>query len=108
MILTRRRRRHLAVLAATTLILTGAGTGVAHAEVPPDAPEQISNGDFSEGVSPWFSYGTGPLDVVDGRLCVTVPAGLANPWDAGIGHDGVRLNAGAEYKLSFDISATPG
>ncbi|WP_422756759.1 glycoside hydrolase family 9 protein [Micromonospora sp. WMMD708] len=106
--MTRRRRRHLAVLAATTLILTGAGTGVAHAEVPPDAPEQISNGDFSEGVSPWFSYGTGPLDVVDGRLCVTVPAGLANPWDAGIGHDGVRLNAGAEYKLSFDISATPG
>ncbi|MDH6466206.1 endoglucanase [Micromonospora sp. A200] len=102
------RRRHLALLAATALALTGAGAGVAHAEVPPDAPEQLSNGDFSAGVSPWFSYGTGALDAADGRLCTTVPGGSANPWDAGIGQDGVRLNAGAEYRLGFDVSATPG
>ncbi|WP_442933776.1 glycoside hydrolase family 9 protein [Micromonospora sp. CPCC 205556] len=108
MILNRRRRPQLALLAATTLVLTGAGAGVAHAEVPPDAPEQLRNGDFSEGVSPWFSYGTGALDAADGRLCTTVPGGLANPWDAGIGQDGVRLTAGAEYRLGFDVSATPG
>ncbi|MFF5173084.1 glycoside hydrolase family 9 protein [Micromonospora sp. NPDC000089] len=104
----RRHRRRLAVVAATALVLTGVRAGVAHAEVPPDAPEQISNGDFSEGVSPWFSYGTGALDATGGRLCTTVPGGLANPWDAGIGHDGVRLVAGAEYRLGFDVSATPG
>ncbi|MFG1779290.1 glycoside hydrolase family 9 protein [Micromonospora sp. NPDC049048] len=102
-------RRRLALLAtATTLALTATAAGAAHAEPPPDAPEQIDNGDFSAGVSPWFSYGTGPLGVTDGRLCTTVPGGLANPWDAGIGQDGVPLVAGAEYTLGFDVSATPG
>ncbi|MER7420067.1 glycoside hydrolase family 9 protein [Micromonospora peucetia] len=102
-------RRRLALLAAAiTIALTGATAGVAHAEPPPDAPEQIDNGDFNAGVSPWFSYGTGPLGVTDGRLCTTVPGGLANPWDAGIGQDGVPLVAGAEYTLGFDVSATPG
>ncbi|KAB1138690.1 glycosyl hydrolase family 5 [Micromonospora sp. AMSO12t] len=102
-------RRRLALLAtATAIALTGATAGTAHAEPPPDAPEQIDNGDFSAGVSPWFSYGTGPLAVTDGRLCATVPGGLANPWDAGIGQDGVPLVAGAEYTLGFDVSATPG
>ncbi|MEU5724467.1 glycoside hydrolase family 9 protein [Micromonospora sp. NPDC047738] len=102
------RRRLAALAAATTLVLTGATAGVAYAEVPPDAPEQLRNGDFSAGTSPWFSYGTGDLTVVDGRLCTTVPGGLANPWDAGIGQDAVPLIAGAEYELSFDVSATPG
>ncbi|GAB3958073.1 hypothetical protein GCM10027614_74820 [Micromonospora vulcania] len=71
-------------------------------------PEQIDNGDFSAGVAPWFSYGTGALAVTDGQLCTTVPGGLANPWDAGIGQDGVPLLAGAEYTLGFAVSATPG
>ncbi|NJP32537.1 glycoside hydrolase family 9 protein [Micromonospora thermarum] len=102
-------RRRLALLtAAATVALTGAAAGPAQAEPPPDAPEQIDNGDFSAGVSPWFSYGTGTLGVTDGRLCTTVPGGLANPWDAGIGQDGVPLVAGAEYTLGFDVSATPG
>ncbi|WP_422733703.1 glycoside hydrolase family 9 protein [Micromonospora sp. WMMD558] len=102
-------RRRLALLAAAaTVALTGAAAGPAQAEPPPDAPEQLDNGDFSAGVSPWFSYGTGTLGVTDGRLCTTVPGGLANPWDAGIGQDGVPLVAGAEYTLGFDVSATPG
>ncbi|MGN9767049.1 glycoside hydrolase family 9 protein [Micromonospora sp. SD12] len=101
--------RRLALLAAATAVaLTAVTAGAAHAEPPPDAPEQIDNGDFSAGVSPWFSYGTGALGVTDGRLCTTVPGGLANPWDAGIGQDGVPLVAGAEYTLGFDVSATPG
>ncbi|MET8364267.1 glycoside hydrolase family 9 protein [Micromonospora sp. NPDC005194] len=101
-------KRRLLLAAATTLALTGAGAGAAYADPPPDAPEQIDNGDFSAGVSPWFSYGTNPLAVTDGRLCAAVPGGLANPWDAGIGQDGVPLIAGAEYTLGFDITATPG
>ncbi|QOC92714.1 glycoside hydrolase family 9 protein [Micromonospora craniellae] len=102
-------RRRLAVLAAaTTVALAGASAGTAHADPPAEAPEQITNGDFSSGVSPWFSYGTGPLGVTDGQLCATVSGGLANPWDAGIGQDSVALVAGAEYTLGFDVTATPG
>nr|WP_308424577.1 glycoside hydrolase family 9 protein [Micromonospora sonchi] len=82
--------------------------GTAHADPPADAPEQITNGDFSTGVSPWFSYGTGPLGVTDGQLCATVPGGLGNSWDAGIGQDAVALVGGAEYTLGFDVTATPG
>ncbi|GAB3061476.1 glycoside hydrolase family 9 protein [Micromonospora schwarzwaldensis] len=106
--MTRSRRRLVALTAAAALALTGATAGPALAEVPPDAPEQLRNGDFSAGVSPWFSYGTGELGVTDGRLCTTVAAGTANPWDAGIGQDAVPLISGAEYELSFDVSATPG
>ncbi|RKF26932.1 glycoside hydrolase family 9 protein [Micromonospora globbae] len=102
------RRRRALLAAAAALALATVGAAPAHAEPPPDAPEQIDNGDFSAGVAPWFSYGTGPLGVTDGRLCATVPGGLANPWDAGIGQDGVPLVAGAEYTLGFDVSATPG
>ncbi|MEE3920722.1 hypothetical protein V2I01_28255 [Micromonospora sp. BRA006-A] len=101
-----RSRRRLAALAATTLALTGLTAGPASAEVPPDAPEQLRNGDFSAGVS-LVLYGTGDLAVVDGRLCTSVAAGTANPWDAGIGQDAVPLTQGAEYELSFDVSATP-
>ncbi|SCG51761.1 Carbohydrate binding domain-containing protein [Micromonospora siamensis] len=104
----RRRRRRAALAAATVLALLGTGAGTAYAEVPPDAPEQLTNGDFAAGVNPWFSYGTGPLDVVDGWLCTGVAAGTANPWDAGIGQEGVRLLAGAEYTIAFDVRATPG
>ncbi|MEV6692389.1 glycoside hydrolase family 9 protein [Micromonospora sp. NPDC051196] len=102
-------RRRLAVLAAATAVaLAGTTAGTAYADPPADAPEQINNGDFSNGSSPWFSFGTGPLGVTDGQLCTTVAGGLANPWDAGIGHDGVPLIAGAEYTLGFDVRSTPG
>ncbi|MEV2241633.1 glycoside hydrolase family 9 protein [Micromonospora sp. NPDC049891] len=102
-------RRRLAVLAAATAVaLVGVSAGTAFADPPADAPEQIRNGDFSEGSSPWFSYGTNSLGVVDGQLCASVAGGLANPWDAGIGHDALPLIAGAEYTLGFDVTSTPG
>ncbi|GAB2931982.1 cellulase [Micromonospora polyrhachis] len=103
------RRSRLVLLAtATTLAMTGTNTP-AHADPPPpDAPEQIDNGDFNVGVPPWFSYGTGPLGVVDGRGCATVPGGLGNLWDAGIGQGAVPLVAGSAYTLSFAVSANPG
>ena len=104
---THRPRLALAATAAS-LALTGVAVTPALADPPPEAPEQITNGDFSAGVPPWFSYGSGPLGVVDGQGCATVPGGLANPWDAGIGQDAVPLLAGSSYTLSFDISATPG
>ncbi|GAA3934874.1 glycoside hydrolase family 9 protein [Actinoplanes auranticolor] len=75
---------------------------------PPAGPEQVENGDFSDGTAGWYSYGTTDTGIDDGRLCTAVPAGLANPWDAGIGQNGVTLVAGSSYTLSFDASASPG
>jgi endoglucanase len=75
---------------------------------PPTGVEQLENGDFADGTSGWYSYGTTATGVDDGRLCATVPSGLPNPWDAGIGQNGVALKAGSSYTLSFDATATPG
>jgi len=71
------------------------------------APEQIENGDFSDGTGGWYSYGTTSTAVDDGRLCSVVPGGLANPWDAGVGQNDVPLIAGSAYTLSFDAAADP-
>jgi endoglucanase len=75
---------------------------------PPAGPEQLENGGFTDGTAGWYSYGTTATGVDDGRLCATVPAGPANPWDAGIGQNNVALKAGSSYTLSFDATATPG
>ena len=75
---------------------------------PPAGPEQVDNGDFADGTNGWYSYGTTSFGATDGRGCAAIPAGLANPWDAGIGQNGVPLVAGSTYTLSFDASATPG
>ncbi|GFJ85968.1 hypothetical protein Phou_101480 [Phytohabitans houttuyneae] len=72
------------------------------------APEQIENGDFDDGTSGWYSYGTTSTAVVDGRNCSEVPGGLANPWDGGVGQNGVTLVADSAYTFSFDASAAPG
>ncbi|MBE1488784.1 glycoside hydrolase family 9 protein [Plantactinospora soyae] len=75
---------------------------------PPGGAEQVDNGDFDDGTSGWYSYGTTSFGVTDGRLCSAVPGGLANPWDAGVGQNDVTLVAGETYALSFDASAEPG
>ncbi|WP_214105715.1 glycoside hydrolase family 9 protein [Acrocarpospora catenulata] len=74
----------------------------------PGQAEQLENGDFSGGLNGWFTYGTNATSTADGRLCTTVPAGLANPWDAGIGQNDVTLIAGESYTFSFEASASPG
>ncbi|GIH21878.1 hypothetical protein Aph01nite_01880 [Acrocarpospora phusangensis] len=78
------------------------------AEPPAGGPEQLENGGFDDGLAGWFTYGTNATSTADGRLCTTVPAGLANPWDAGIGQNDVPLVNGASYTFSFEASASPG
>ena len=75
---------------------------------PPTGAEQVENGDFADGMAGWFAYGTTTAAVTDGRLCADVPGGLANPWDAGIGQNDVKLEANTEYTFSFDATAAPG
>ena len=74
----------------------------------PDGPDQLQNGDFSDGMTGWFSYGTTDTGVADGRLCATVPGGLENPWDAGVGQNDITLIEGESYTLSFSASGDPG
>jgi endoglucanase len=81
---------------------------ISDTDAPPGGgPEQVANGDFSQGMLGWFAYGTSSAGVTGGQLCAEVPGGLANPWDAGIGQNNVPLLAGSEYTFSFDASAGP-
>ncbi len=75
---------------------------------PSGGPEQVENGDFGDGTAGWYSYGTTSSGIVNGEFCSAVPAGLANPWDAGIGQNDIALLAGHEYVFSLDASADPG
>ncbi|MEV0730179.1 glycoside hydrolase family 9 protein [Polymorphospora sp. NPDC050346] len=91
----------------------GANPTAPHPAGPPgtaqeEPPEQIENGDFSNGTAGWFTYGTTSSGIVDGRLCADAPGGLVNPWDGGIGQNDVPLIAGETYALSFEASADPG
>ncbi|MGW4467408.1 glycoside hydrolase family 9 protein [Micromonospora sp. NPDC004704] len=100
----RRLRRAVALLAATALAVTGTGLtgGAAHA-----APtEHIVNGTFDSGTAPWWATDNLTLAVVDGRLCAQVPGGLANPWDASLGHNSIPLVDGAAYALSLHATAS--
>lgn len=69
--------------------------------------ERILNGSFDSGSkSPWWSSGSTPSAVTDGRLCAQIPAGTVNVWDSMIGQDDVPLEAGQPYTLRFEASAS--
>ncbi|MGW7299670.1 glycoside hydrolase family 9 protein [Streptomyces sp. NPDC054829] len=82
--------------------------GLVAAEAPAEttAYERILNGTFSSGKSPWWSSGSTPSRVVDGRLCADVPAGTTNVWDSMIAQDNIPLEADQTYTLRFTASAT--
>jgi endoglucanase len=98
-------RRPLTLLAATALLLGGGTAAYAAPAEPHASTEHIVNGTFTDGTDPWWSTDNVTLSVVDGQLCAAVPGGLANPWDASIGHNGIPLVTGASYALRFRASA---
>jgi len=67
--------------------------------------EFVTNGGFDDGLDPFAAYGFASTDTAGGRFCGTVPAGTANPWDAGLVYNDLTLPAG-DYSLSFDASGT--
>ncbi|MEQ7126596.1 glycoside hydrolase family 9 protein [Actinopolymorpha sp. B11F2] len=113
-------RRYAAVLLACALPLTAmaGSTSAAGAAEAAEAPrtttaataaegtEQVENGGFDDGTDPWWWTGNAPAEIVDGRLCTTVPGGTANPWDVIVGQNGIALEDGASYTLSFTASAS--
>lgn len=71
--------------------------------------ELLSHTSFAEGLGPWGFHGiVGEPEFVDGGVCVDLPGGQANPWDAGLSYNGVPIEQDDNYILSFTGSATPG
>jgi endoglucanase len=93
----------LGTLAAASLL---AGALASTPAAGADAPDLISNGDFSGGTTSWWWSEANPGTVVDGRLCADVPAGTANPWDAIIGQNDLPLTAGESYTLTYTATST--
>ncbi|GEA85259.1 glycoside hydrolase family 9 protein [Cellulomonas gelida] len=100
----RRRARTAALsagLTAAALVATAAVAPGAFAN-PVESPH-----DFADGTQGWYSYGgDSSSSVVDGELCVVVPAGTTNPWDVAAQHDGVAFQAGGTYTVSFSAHTT--
>ncbi|KAB8145970.1 glycosyl hydrolase family 5 [Chloroflexia bacterium SDU3-3] len=98
-----------ATLLATSL-LAGALPGhmaLAAPAADPAANERVTNGTFdTDAYGPWWGSANTALDVVDGKLCVDVAGGTANPWDAMIGQSNVLLENGESYLFSFEASAS--
>jgi len=89
------------VLVAATI---GVSLGVAQAAE--GDVEFVPDGAFNNGAGSWWSYGGSGLTADTGQLCYTLPGGQANPWDAGIGLDGLALANGGTYTYKFTATAT--
>ncbi|MFC7481450.1 glycoside hydrolase family 9 protein [Luedemannella flava] len=72
----------------------------------PTGAEQLTNGGFDEGATPWWWTASAPSEVVDGQLCATIADATVNPWDAIIGQNGVKIVEGTTYQLSFSAKAS--
>ncbi|MGJ7439913.1 glycoside hydrolase family 9 protein [Aquipuribacter sp. MA13-6] len=97
-----RARRGLAVATASALALTAGALGTGSAAAA-DAPEQVTNGSFDDGLTGWNAYPA--ASVVDGRGCIDVPAG-SGAYSAAITQL-VPLVAGETYALSVDMLTEP-
>lgn len=71
------------------------------------AGELVRNGDFDAGMDSWWATSNLKPNAASGVLCVVVPGGLANPWDAIVGQDGIALRDGENYELSFAAAGDP-
>ncbi|HLF25882.1 MAG TPA: carbohydrate binding domain-containing protein, partial [Anaerolineae bacterium] len=92
----------LASLSATSLSVAPSASSAA--PLAAGGVNLIVNGDFSAGMTAWWSYGV-TTDASSGDLQVTMPGGLVNPYDAGVGQDNIAVLNGTEYRLKFDASA---
>lgn len=61
---------------------------------------------FADGKGVWGSYGVTAEQQVGDAWCMSVPAG-GDPWSAGLTYNGVPIEEGANYVLSYTVSAEP-
>ncbi len=95
-----------AALAAGMLAVPAVGADSGTAPGGEEGPELIVNGDFADGTDAWWWTPNAEGAVVDGRLCVDIPGGTINPWDAIIGQADIELEEGESYALRYTASST--
>jgi len=69
--------------------------------------ELLPHTSFAEDLGPWGLYGTGDPTFADGEMCVEVPGGNVNPWDAGLSFTGLPIEEGESYVLSLTGRTEP-
>ncbi|GAA4628489.1 glycoside hydrolase family 9 protein [Cellulomonas oligotrophica] len=69
--------------------------------------ELLPQTSFADGLGPWGLYGTADPTFADGEMCVAVPGGNANPWDAGLSFTGLPVEEGQSYVLSMTGRTEP-
>ncbi|WP_374203257.1 glycoside hydrolase family 9 protein [Streptomyces sp. ST2-7A] len=104
----RRLRRGAIGTAAAVALLGGTLAVPALADEPeePTGPDLIVNGDFAAGTTGWWWTANTEGVAADGRMCLDIPGGTVEPWDAIVGQDGLPLTAGETYALTFTAEST--
>ncbi len=72
------------------------------------AENQVTNSNFDSGLDGWWGTDNAVLNLVEGQLCVDVPAGTANPWDVIVGVNDLTLAQGTDYEFAFSASGAGG
>lgn len=80
-------KRALVALALVPALISFAG-----------AAELVANGGFDDGTG-WWATQNLEIEIVDRQLCVDVPGGTTNPWDAIVGTNDLPL-----IKETYDFS----
>ncbi|MFN8077553.1 MAG: glycoside hydrolase family 9 protein [Kineosporiaceae bacterium] len=108
-----RRRGALTALALTatgSLAVAGLTIIPTSAALAEEGAEQISNGTFETGTTPWTTYGTvgTKIDLVDGAACATADEAASGGavWDAAITYDGITALVDTGYELTFRAKAS--
>jgi hypothetical protein len=104
---------------ASVLALTlgcGHEAAVPARAAPSQAPNRVSNGDFSSGIAPWGAHLVGgassepPLEprLEDGALCATVKGGqeIIVGWPVSGSTESFALVASSKYELSLRASVS--
>jgi endoglucanase len=70
------------------------------------AAELVTNGGFDDATG-WWATQNLEIEIVDRQLCVDVPGGTTNPWDAIVGTNDLPLVKGETYDFSFAYRGDP-
>lgn len=107
-------RRGLAALAAAGLLLSSVPYSL---DFRAEAGQQLGQTDFDEGVGlPWHTCETEPgkldFEIDDGVYKITIvnPGGASqggeDRWDCQFRHRGLKITAGHQYKVNYEIKAS--
>jgi endoglucanase len=102
--------------AAIFALALGGGCGREAVPAHAEAPNRVSNGDFSSGIAPWGAHVAGsasaepPLEprLEAGVLCTTVKGGqeIIVGWPVSGSAESFALEAGVKYELSLRASVS--